>query len=469
MHITSKAPEAGPLETSRLGPMQLGVIALCALIALLDGFDTQAIGYVAPNIAEEWGIKPSAFGPIFSAGLFGLMAGAFAIGPLADKVGRRKVILFSTAAFGLAALATALAETMQHLLLLRFLTGIGLGAVLLNIIALTSEYAPARLRATAVMVMFCGFPLGSTIGGLISAPLMEAYSWRAVFIMGGVAPLALLPLLLFSLPESVRLLAVRGGTEQQIGRILKRISPDASVAEFIASVHAEKTGAQEGLTVPKLFADGRATSTILLWVIFFMSLLVYYFLVNWLPTLIKASGLPLSLAIICTATLNLGGVVGAIVLARLLDRFSPFLILGLTYAATAVFVAMVAYGTTSAGFLMVAAALAGFGAAGGQIGSNALAATLYPTAIRATGVGWALGVGRIGAITGPLIAGALLAEDWSPKAIILSAAIPSLAASAAAFLMGATRRTIPPERLDRAISTSEVAEPAPAFNHGAAP
>ncbi len=440
MQISSDAPEKGPLDTGKLSAMQIGAIALCALVALLDGFDTQAIGYAAPRLADDWGIAPKSFGPIFSAGLFGLMAGAFILGPVADKIGRKTVIVGATLVFGVLALSTAWAANLQQLLLLRFLTGIGLGAVLPNIIALTSEYAPARLRATAVMVMFCGFPLGSTIGGLISSPLMEAYGWRAVFIMGGVAPLVILPLLMFALPESVRFLAVRGAAEDKIGRILKRINPDISVKDFIAGVQAEKAGAPKGLTVPQLFAEGRAASTLLLWVTFFMSLLVYYFLVNWLPTLVRESGLPLKLAIYSTAILNLGGVAGALVLARLLDRFSPYIVLGLTYLATAGFVALVAYGTTSASFLMVAAALAGFGAAGGQIGSNALAAALYPTAIRSTGVGWALGVGRVGAILGPLIAGALLGMNWSPQAIILSAALPALVGAGAVFLLGVARR-----------------------------
>lgn len=440
MQISSDAPEKGPLDTGKLSALQIFVIALCALIALLDGFDTQAIGYAAPRIADDWGIAPKSFGPIFSAGLFGLMAGAFILGPVADKIGRKTVIVGATFVFGALALLTAWAADLQQLLLLRFLTGIGLGAVLPNIIALTSEYAPARLRATAVMVMFCGFPLGSTIGGLISSPLMEAYGWRAVFVMGGIAPLVILPLLIFALPESVRFLAVRGAAEDKIGRILKRINPDISVKDFIAGVQAEKASAPKGLTVPQLFAEGRAASTVLLWVTFFMSLLVYYFLVNWLPTLVRESGLPLKLAIYSTAILNLGGVAGALVLARLLDRFSPYIVLGLTYLATAGFVALVAYGTTSASFLMVAAALAGFGAAGGQIGSNALAAALYPTAIRSTGVGWALGVGRVGAILGPLIAGALLGMNWAPQAIILSAALPALVGAAAVFLMGVVRR-----------------------------
>ena len=440
MRITSEGPSGGLIERSSFGPLQVTVVALCALVVLLDGFDTQAIGYVAPRIIEEWGVPPAAFGRIFSAGLVGLMVGAFVFGPVADRFGRKVVVVFAAATFGLFALLTARATSLDELLFYRLLTGIGLGAAMPNLIALTSEYAPARLRATAVMVMFCGFPLGSTIGGLIAGPLMDAYGWQAVFVVGGVAPLLLIPVLLLALPESIRFLATRGGAQERIARVLRRIDPAASAAEFVAEVQAEKAGAAQGLPMVQLFTHGRALGTVLLWVAFFMNLLVMYFLVNWLPTLIRESGLPMNLAILSSAVLNLGGVVGAVILARLLDRFSPFAVLGAAYALSAVFIAVLAFSGASAPAMLIAAALAGFGVVGGQIGCNAVAAALYPTPIRSTGVGWALGFGRIGAIIGPLVGGALLAQAWTPQALILLAAAPALAAGAAVFLLGFARR-----------------------------
>lgn len=442
MKVSSGEQEAGPFDGVPFSRFQFKVVALCALIAILDGFDTQSIGYAAPRIADDWGIQSAAFGPIFSAGLFGLAAGNLIFGPIADKLGRKPVIVIATAVFGSLTLLTAWVDTLNQLLILRFLAGIGLGAALPNIIALTCEYAPTRLRATAVMIMICGFPLGSTIGGLISAPLMDAFGWRAIFIMGGIIPLLLLPLLLSSLPESIRFLALGGHSHEKIGQILHQIVPGASVADFIADIRAEKSVAPQGNTVPQLFTGGRAATTALLWFAFFNSLLVYYFLVTWLPTLIHDAGQSLNLAILATAVLNLGGVAGAFVLARFLDKYSPFIVLGLTYTASAIFVAMLAFGATIVPILIVAAALCGFAASGGAIGSNALAAALYPTPIRSTGVGWALGVGRAGAILGPLIAGFLLGFGWTPKAIILSAALPALAASAAVFALGYARRKL---------------------------
>jgi AAHS family 4-hydroxybenzoate transporter-like MFS transporter len=428
---------AGAPRHPRLGSLQVTVTALCALIAMLDGFDTQAIAYVAPRIAEGWGLAPSAFGPVFSVGLLGLALGAFLLSPLADRFGRKSIILLSAAIFGVFALLTALADSMNHLLILRLLTGIGLGAAMPNIIALTSEYAPPRLRATLVTIMFCGFPLGSTIGGIVASPIMARFDWQGVFVLGGLLPLLLLPVLLFVLPESARFLVARNASEDRIAPIVRRLGLGVSVAEFIEGIRREQAvHGKARLSVPQLFEGRRALVTLLLWAAFFLNLLVMYFLVNWLPTLLKGAGLPLSMAILSTATLNLGGVVGALFLGRLIDRASPYLVLGWAYAFSAICIAVIAFGGTDLRILLTGAALAGFGVVGAQIGCNALAAAIYPTAIRATGVGWALGVGRIGAIIGPLVGGYLLGLQWTPQSIILAATAPALAASLAVFALG---------------------------------
>jgi AAHS family 4-hydroxybenzoate transporter-like MFS transporter len=431
------------IDRAKFGPLQFGVTALCFIIAMLDGFDTQSIAFVAPKIAEDWGLAPSAFGPIFAIGLLGLTVGAFTLSPAADRFGRKTVILISTLIFGLFALLTAFATSMNELLIYRFITGIGLGAAMPNIIALTSEYGPARLRATLVTVMFCGFPLGSTIGGLVSTWLIAEFDWHSVFVVGGVLPLLLLPVLWFALPESVRFLVAKGAPETKIAPIVAKIDADASVSEFIAGLKHEQSTAAKGFSVFQLFREGRTPTTLLLWVAFFMNLLVMYFLVNWLPTLLKGAGLPLSLAILSTATLNLGGVVGAIALGRMIDRISPYVVLGTAYAASAAFIALLAFGGTNLTVLLAGAALSGFGVVGAQIGCNALTASVYPTAIRATGVGWALGVGRIGAIVGPLVGGMLLARDWTPQSLILLAVVPAVIASIAVFTLGAVRRNAP--------------------------
>jgi MFS transporter, AAHS family, 4-hydroxybenzoate transporter len=421
------------IEEAPFGSFQLLILVLCAWIALLDGFDTQAIAYVAPIIAEQWGIAMSGFGPIFGAGLAGLTVGAFILSPAADRFGRKSVILLSVTLFGIFAIITARATTLNELLIFRFLTGLGLGGAMPNIIALTSEYAPKRMRAVLIAVMFCGFPLGSTIGGVISAPLISSFGWQSVFLLGGILPLLTLVVLFIWLPESVRHLVARGVTDKRIAHLLARLDPTIRQnAENCYVIHGPPAG---GFPVKKLFEEGRAALTTLLWVAFFMNLLVMYFLVNWMPSLLRASGLPLNVAILSTAVLNAGGVVGAIVLGRFVDRLNPYLVLGGAYSASALFIAAIAIGAANIWTLMIATFLAGFGVVGAQIGMNALATGLYPTSIRSTGVGWALGVGRIGSIIGPVTGGILLSLGWNAQSIVLIAAVPALLAGLAVFAL----------------------------------
>jgi AAHS family 4-hydroxybenzoate transporter-like MFS transporter len=417
------------IEQAPFGRFQLIVTALCAWIALLDGFDTHAIAYVAPVIAERWQVNMAGFGPIFGAGLAGLAVGAFVLSPAADRFGRKSVILLSVLVFGIFALLTAWAGSLNELLVYRFLTGIGLGGAMPNIIALTSEYAPSRMRAMLIAVMFCGFPLGSTLGGVISAPLIGAFGWPSVFVLGGVLPLLTLVVLAFWLPESIRYLAARGVADERIARLLARVDP--AVPQQAGSRYVVHGPAAVGFPVTQLFREGRARTTLLLWVAFFMNLLVMYFLVNWMPSLLRASGLPVHIAILSTAVLNLGGVVGGISLCWMVDRLNPHLVLGGAYATSALFIAAVAMGAGELWILMPATFLAGFGVVGAQIGMNALAAAIYPTAIRSTGVGWALGVGRIGSIIGPVAGGLLLGAGWSAQSVVLVGVVPALLAAMA--------------------------------------
>lgn len=425
---------AAAIDAAPFGPLQFRIALLCAIVAGLDGLDTQAIAYVAPAIGEDWGIDKAAFGPVFGMGLFGLTLGALLIAPLADRIGRKSVILISTALFGLCAALTALATNIESLLAYRFVTGIGLGAAMPNLIALTNEYAPRRLKATLVTVMFCGFPLGSTLGGLVSAPLISTYGWQSVFVLGGALPLLILPLLYALLPESVHYLARRPGTEGRIAAILARIAPGVTY-----SPAAPSTG-KGRIALLDLFAAGRARATLLLWVAFFMNLLVMYFLVNWLPSLLRGAGLPLGLAILSTAVLNLGGVAGAIMLGRMIDRGNATRILSTAYAGSAVFIAVIACSGTNVAMLLAGTALAGVTVVGAQIGLNAVAAGMYPTAMRSTGVGWALGIGRVGSVLGPVAGGLLLGIGWSTQSLILAAAPPALIAALAVFLIGDASR-----------------------------
>jgi MFS transporter, AAHS family, 4-hydroxybenzoate transporter len=421
---------AGFIDQQPVGGFQVGLLLTCAAVLFLDGFDTQAIGYVAPALAKEWGLTKAALGPVFSAGLFGLMIGALVFGPLADRIGRKNIIIFSTLAFGVGTLVTAFVQDVGTLLAIRFLTGLGLGGAMPNAVAMTSEFSPHRRRATMVMIMFCGFSVGAALGGLLAAALIPQFGWRSVFVVGGVAPLLLVPILALRLPESVRFLALTGRAPERVAELLARINPKAAFAPGTLFVVHEPGLA--GLPVLHLFRDGRMLATLLLWVVFFMSLLDLYFLSNWLPTVLNDLGASVSAAALIGSMLQVGGVVGTFALGSVIDRFS-FRALALVY-----FIAVFAVGAIgqlghSVVFVTMAIFAAGFCIVGGQIAANALAATFYPTSIRSTGVGWALGIGRVGSIIGPLVGGALLTMKWSTGEVFMAAATAALCAALAAF------------------------------------
>jgi AAHS family 4-hydroxybenzoate transporter-like MFS transporter len=418
------------IDQQPVGRFQLKLLSLCAAVLFLDGFDTQAIGYVAPALAKEWGLTRAALGPVFSAGLFGLMIGALLFGPLADRVGRKKIIIFSTLAFGLGALVTAFVHDVNALLAIRFLTGLGLGGAMPNAVAMTSEFNPRRRRATMVMIMFCGFSVGAALGGLLAAALIPQFGWRSVFVVGGVAPLLLAPILALSLPESVRFLALTGRANDRVSGLLGRIRPKVAFARGTQFVMHEPH--LPGIPVLHLFRQGRTLVTLLLWVVFFMSLLDIYFLANWLPTVLNDLGSSVSASAAIGSMLQVGGVVGTFALGSIIDRFS-FRALALVYFI-AVF-AVGAIGQFGHSIILVTVAIfaAGFCVIGGQIAANALAAAFYPTSVRATGVGWALGIGRIGSIVGPLVGGMLMTMKWSTASLFMAAAAAALCAALAAF------------------------------------
>ena len=420
------------IDAQPVGGFQIRLLLTCAAVLFFDGFDTQAIGFVAPALAKEWGVTKVALGPVFSAGLFGLMIGALLFGPLADRVGRRKIIIVSTLAFGLGALATAFVNDVGSLIVIRFLTGLGLGGAMPNTVALTTEFNPRRRRATMVMIMFCGFSIGAALGGLLAAALIPQFGWRSEFVVGGVAPLLLAPILALRLPESVRFLALGRGADTRVAHLLLLVNPGAAFAPATRFVVDEP--GLSGIPVQHLFTSGRTIPTLLLWVVFFMSLLDLYFLSNWLPTVLNDLGASLSQAAAIGSMLQVGGVVGTIALGSVIDRFS-FRALALVYFAAVFAVGAIGQLGHSAIFVTVAIFAAGFCVVGGQIAANALAAGFYPTSVRATGVGWALGIGRVGAIVGPLIGGALLDMKWSPGEVFLAAAAAALCAALAALAL----------------------------------
>jgi MFS transporter, AAHS family, 4-hydroxybenzoate transporter len=418
------------IDERPVGRYQLLVAAMCSLVVFVDGFDAQAMGYVAPALTSAMQIPRSVLGPVISSGLVGMMIGAMVSGPLADQFGRRPVLIGCVLIFGVGSLLTATAQSVEALVAFRALTGLGMGGAMPNAIALTSEYMPRRRRGTAVTTMICGFSLGAAVGGFVAAAIIPRFGWQAVFMVGGVAPLLIAVAAFLWLPDSIRFLLVKGGSDEQARGYLARIAPDTTLPRTL-SPGVDETESRKGFLVSQLFAGRRATGTVLIWVVYFMNLLNLYFLNSWLPTIISDANIPVTTAINLTALFQIGGIGGALVLGAVLDRYFSFWILAASYLWAAVCVLFIGAAGESTLLLGITIASAGLGIIGGQNAVHSLTAAFYPTAIRSTGVGWALGIGRIGSIVGPVLGGLLLARGVPIGRVFWAAAIPALIATLA--------------------------------------
>ncbi|SFI32115.1 MFS transporter, AAHS family, 4-hydroxybenzoate transporter [Collimonas sp. OK307] len=421
------------IDSHPFSRFQKQLLVLCFLVVAIDGFDTASIGFIAPALRAEWHLTAASLAPLFGIGLFGLMSGALLLGPLADRYGRKPVLLLSVGFFAIASLLSAFATGLPMLLVLRFLTGLGLGGAMPSAITLTSEYCPQPRRASLVTLMFCGFTLGSAFGGLIAAQLLASIGWRGVLMIGGALPLLLLPALWMALPESLRWMVMRGRGAVAIAALASRIEARSGHALPQLVVSDRK---QPGSPVAQLFRPGLLGGTLLLWSTFFMSLLIIYLLSSWLPTLLSGAGHSLSQASFISSAFQIGGTAGAILLGRWMDRYRPQRVLAIAYLAAAVCIVAVGLSTDNVPLLVLAVFGVGFGVSGSQVGANALAAAFYPTASRATGVSWASAVGRSGSVVGSMVGGALLAAQLSNQTIFLLLAIPAVLAACALLAMG---------------------------------
>jgi AAHS family 4-hydroxybenzoate transporter-like MFS transporter len=420
------------IDQRPLSRFQSITILLCGLVLVLDGFDTQSIGFLAPSMAVSLHLSIHTFGPVFAAALIGLMLSSMIAGPLADRFGRKWPIVFATLTFATFAIATARATTFNELVAFRFLTGLGLGGAIPNVVALTTEYAPRRMQQVLVTTLFCSMPFGALLGGLVSSVTLPRWGWQSVFYVGGILPLIVAFLLIKVLPESIRFLNMNGRDRYAINRILSRIAPEIAEEEFDYSTSGEDQRLK-GVPVIHLFTEGRAIGTVLLWVPFFMNLLVLYFIISWLPALLRQTHMPALTGIFGVSVFSLGGIAGSLLQGRLMNIWGRFVVLLSEFALCLLLIGSLAF-IASFPLMMMVTFLLGCFVQGAQAGLNALSATFYPTSIRSTGVGWALGIGRLGSIVGPILGGIMISREWSLRQIFFAGAVPALLAALAIVL-----------------------------------
>jgi MFS transporter, AAHS family, 4-hydroxybenzoate transporter len=428
MGDSSKVDVAAVIDDSEISRFQYVIFAISVLIVMCDGFDTQAAAYVAPSIVAEWKLSPGRFGPVFAAVLVGAMFGAFLFGYAADRLGRKRTLTVTMVWFGVLNVASAYTTSIEQFTLLRFLCGIGLGGAIPNVMALVSEYAPARKRATLVAIAWCGFGLGAVLGGIISVHLIQHFGWQSVFIVGGALPLCLVPFAMVALPESIKFLMLSPAKGPTIAAVLRRIDPRGQFGNDSGFVLNEMRPGRGQISA--LFSDGLAVGSILLCLAFFMSLMLVYLFINWIPLLLRQAGLPLEQALLGTIIFNLAGIIGSVVCTQLIDRKvgPPITILIIVYFIGALAVLSIGFVGTSFWPIMTTIFLSGFFVIGVQLSLNAYITNYYPTAIRGTGVGWSQVVGRLGSLGGPLVGGALVSQGIAPNQLFqVSSLAPLLA------------------------------------------
>lgn len=414
------------------------LFVLCCLVMVADGYDNQAINYAAPSIIEEWGINRALMTPVFNISVIGWTLGSMVFAMLADRIGRRPATVLAVLLFGAFTFAVPLASNLTELSVLRFCAAFGVGGGMPMAIALVCDYAKSSNRGLRGTLLFLGYTVGTTGGGLLAADMVPRYGWRSVFYLGGAGALAIGAVLLVALPESVRFLALRRTSDKRISIYARRLKPAADIAPDDAFVIDEPV--KQGVPLKHLFAEGRSAMTLFLWLALGFAFATHYFLSQWLPTLLTPS-LGFANGARTLAVFQLGAAF-AFVFGHLIDkRGVSVATLAVTFAALPV-AAIGLFAYMGAGLTMAAAFVSGLLVLGGDVGLSVVPSMIYPTFIRSTATGAAFAASRIGAILGPMLAGLLIYLDTPLHMIFILGALPMLASGAACFLLD---RSITPE------------------------
>jgi len=391
------------LDERGLSSFQITLMVWSILLALIDGYDIAAIAVAAPHLMRDWHLaNRGALGPVLSASLIGILFGSAVFGWIGDRYGRKTALIASNLLFGIFTWIAAYATNLDQMFWLRLVAGLGIGGVIPNVVAINAESAPRRLRATLALVTVGCVPLGGAFPGAVADFFVATHGWQILFIVGGVVPIVVALAAIFGLPESVKFMALHESQRARMVKTLAIVRPDVQVppnARFV--IEDEKQF--PGFNPAYLFRDGLALITPLLWLLFALNLMGFYFLLSWTPTLLLAAKLPLNITGLAISSLQIGGTVGALLLARWFER-QQFLAISLVFLISCPVVALIGYaGVTSVTAVMIVTFIAGFCVLGVQTGINVAGALIYPTSLRANGSGWELGIGRIGSIVGPLV------------------------------------------------------------------
>lgn len=418
------------IDRARIGPYQRRVLAACLLLAIFDGFDVLTIGYLIPSISKDWGIGPGALTAAVTAGTIGLIVGAFTLGSMADRRGRRFVIMAGMALFSIATGLSAAASSVTTLGILRFAAGLGLGAVLPSLIALAVEFAPQRRRAMVAVLVSASVALGGALGGGLVNLIVPHWGWRSILLIGGLAPLLAVPIAYRLLPESPTVLLAKG-RRAELSAILRRIDPERSEN---ADLRTPAVQGSSRVPVRDLFTQQRALPTVFLWCGYFCGYLMYFVVSSWLPTLLTNSGMAVGTAVLATTIATLGNIVGCISLGLIVDRNrGEFWPLTIGYPLGAVVMVGLVFAVPDSGLVLVLSAALGLTALGNLAALNAASASVYPTSSRATGISYGLAVGRLGSVAGPTVVGILIAQHVPTQSIFIFGTVPAVLASMSVF------------------------------------
>jgi len=439
------------INRTKVGRFQIMVLALGALVLFTDGFNTHDLGYVAFDVRDGLGLTQATLGIVLSAGIAGLLAGYLLLSPLGGYFGPRRMVLFSVGMYGLTALLCSTAQDATQLIVYRFLTGMALASAIPATAALIGEFAPSHWRSSFITFSYFGLSLGQLSGGIAASLLLDDFGWRGVLFSGGVFALAIVPVLFFLMPESVEYLVNRGNQPEKALKILQRAVPGARIANDAKLLAGEKAGQRVAIT--ELFGDGRSLGTLLIWLALMMNLIPNYFFGNWLTTILVDTGFTDDQAIYVKMANDGAGMLVAFVAGPLMDRYGPYRVMACFFLGGAIVVAGTGITLTFGLFapMLTMGFLVGFFTSGVAKGSNAVGVHFYPTALRPAGIGWGLGIGRIGAFFAPIIAGGLLTFGWAPQILFYMAAAPLVVGMIAQLTLHAfygNRRAASAERED---------------------